>query len=396
MEFIYLAFLCLLALLASLIQMWDYRRNIFAQKEKLKEKEFELEVKEEIEKKTEIFEILKEKLPKYLSFSVLAYLTVSEDQKSGQIKFMLTEKVNRRFLDEMRSRLISTLNNNSLIITDDLDQGMIEEKDLGRISSLWMVTGMLAVASKKRNLYRSGMEVVEKVLTYPNTNKNKDEFTAMMVHELRAPLTVVRGTVDMFLRRPELAMQQQGRDLLKTLLESTEEMMKLVNDLLDVAKIEAGKFQVLKTKNNLGDLIKDRVAFFTSIANQKSIVITANITEPNLEGSFDKERIIQVINNLISNSLKFTHEGGYIVVSAQRKNSHDLQVSVTDNGVGIPTEKIPELFSKFKQIQRSSPEEKGTGLGLVVAKGIIESHGGEIWVESKLASGTTFYFTLPL
>lgn len=244
----------------------------------------------------------------------------------------------------------------------------------------------------------------------------REEFTAMMVHELRAPLTVVRGATDMFLRDPQLPVQPQGQELMKTMQSSASTMLTLVNDLLDAAKIEAGKFQIVKTKGNLTEIIKDRITFFNQLAQPKSITLTTELLEENLEVEFDRDRMSQVLNNLLSNAIKFTTEGGKITVSAYKVNSPGeikwrypdeipsvppmakpmIVLAVSDTGGGIPKEKILDLFSKFKQLQPADKEHKGTGLGLVIAKGIIESHGGNIFVQSHVNEGTTFYFTLPV
>ncbi len=242
--------------------------------------------------------------------------------------------------------------------------------------------------------------------------KVREEFTAMMVHELRAPLTVVRGTADMIFKNPTMTAQPQGLDLLKTMENSAGTMLSLVNDLLDVAKIEAGKFQIIKVKNNLTEIIKDRITFFGQLAQPKSIALSSDFVEQNLEAECDKERTSQVLNNLLSNAIKFTPVGGRVILSAYHINNPGeirwrfptnkpavnfsgpaVLISVSDTGEGIPEEQLPELFSKFKQLK---PSEKGTGLGLTIAKGIIESHGGAIFVQSQSSEGTTFYFTLPI
>jgi len=241
-----------------------------------------------------------------------------------------------------------------------------------------------------------------------------EDFTAKLVHELRAPLTVIRGTMDMFSHTPELVGQDKGKELLKSAEISAEGMLALVNGLLDVYKIEAGKFQIIKAKNNLAEVITDRVAFFKELATQGGLELSASLPDPNLAGEFDRERISQVVNNLLSNAIKFTPKGGKITVIASKINSDkdikwrfgpqsrnyqvqiskpSLLVAVNDTGEGVPAGKMPELFSQFKQLQPDNHD--GTGLGLVIARGIVESHGGQIFVESQPGSGTTFYFTLP-
>lgn len=252
-------------------------------------------------------------------------------------------------------------------------------------------------------------------------NRIRDEFTAMMVHELRAPLTVVRGATDMFLKNPTLPAQSQGQEILKSMQNSTETMLSLVNDLLDVSKIEAGKFQILETPGNLVDVIHDRLVFFTQLAQPRGISLCGELPDGSQSSEFDRERISQVLNNLLSNALKFTSAGGKVTVSVKTITSildmhwrfnpptnlptnfppdffPAVLVSVSDTGMGIAAEKLPELFSKFKQFHRLDHQQvglEGTGLGLVITKGIIESHGGYIFVESKVNEGTTVHFLLP-
>lgn len=221
----------------------------------------------------------------------------------------------------------------------------------------------------------------------------REDFTAMMVHELRAPLTVIRGTTDMFLVNPKLAEEPTGRELLVSMQNSTIAMLSLVGDLLDSAKIDAGKFQVNKTKINIQDLLTEREKFFSSLAKEKGIDLTLLIDKPLPDAVIDKERISQVLNNLLSNAIKYTVSGGQITLKAVTGDKK-IRVEVIDTGVGIASNKIPLLFSKFKQLGQTS--QGGTGLGLVVAKGIIEAHGGEIYVRSVLNSGSTFGFTLPI
>lgn len=248
----------------------------------------------------------------------------------------------------------------------------------------------------------------------------REEFTAMMVHELRAPLTVVRGATDMFLRNPALSGQQSGQDLLKTVQNSASSMLSLVNDLLDAAKIEAGKFQLVKTTVNLTEIVRDRVLFFSQLTAPKSINLVTENLEENLTIAGDRERLAQILNNLLSNAIKFAPVGGKIWVSGYKiATINDVKwrfndaavanepsdipsgvlISVSDTGVGIPPDKIGDLFSKFHQLHLSdslqSTGVKGTGLGLAIAKGIVESHGGQIFVQSKINEGTTFYFTIP-
>lgn len=225
----------------------------------------------------------------------------------------------------------------------------------------------------------------------------REDFTAMMVHELRTPLTVIRGTSDTLLINPKIAEGDQGRQLLSSLKFSSESMLSLVNDLLDVAKIEAGKFQVMKTENKLQDLVLERVEFFQALARQKGLRLMVEVDQNMPAFEFDKQRITQVLFNLLSNAIKYTDTGQILVkVFWEESEEKKAIVSVADTGTGIAEEKQRELFSKFHQLKISKEEKTGSGLGLVIAKGIVESHGGKMWIESRVGSGTTFYFSLPI
>ncbi|MEK7127101.1 MAG: ATP-binding protein, partial [Patescibacteria group bacterium] len=221
----------------------------------------------------------------------------------------------------------------------------------------------------------------------------REDFTAMMVHELRAPLTVVRGTADMLISDPKLAAKSDGKELLQTMYGSAETMLSLVNDLLDVAKIEAGRFQVDKTMNNICQVVKEKVAAFSPLAQEKNIVVDLDIADGCPEFLFDKTRISQVINNLLSNAVKFTPVNGKITVKILGEES-SVRIDITDTGEGMTPDKINQLFSKFKQL--GSNKDEGTGLGLVIAKGIVEAHGGRILADSHPGLGSTFSIILPV
>lgn len=239
------------------------------------------------------------------------------------------------------------------------------------------------------------------ITTQKELERIREDFTAMMVHELRAPLTVVRGTTDIILSQPKIAIEKSGKELLSSMKGSAETMLSLVNDLLDVAKIEAGKFQIFKSKQNIAAILRERMTFFQNMAEEKGLSLKEEIPGNLPEISLDKERIAQVLNNLISNAIKFTEKGditlGIIWRSKKRESSpkNEMTVFVKDTGQGIAKEQLGKLFSKFQQLAKPKAEKKGTGLGLAIAKGIVEAHAGKIWAESSLGRGTTFFFTLP-
>lgn len=231
----------------------------------------------------------------------------------------------------------------------------------------------------------------------------RQEFMAMMVHELRAPLTSIKSTVEM-VKSSDLS-KIGTRDLAKYLatIDSTSAtMLELVNDLLDVAKVEAGKFDVICAEGDISEVIVERVESIKAQALSKNLELIVDI-EKNLPVAwFDKVRIKQVLNNLLSNAVKYT-DSGEIRVKAAVANAGgvpiDILVSVADTGIGIESSQTERLFSKFGQLEdgRNKAGLKSSGLGLYITKKIVEASGGKIWVESAGAdSGSTFYFTVPL
>ncbi len=257
--------------------------------------------------------------------------------------------------------------------------------------------------------------------------KMRDDFTSMMVHELRSPLDGIRKLSELLQQDSVHSDEKTYTEFSQIIHRSSSEMLELVNDLLDVAKLEAGKFDINPEPANMKTTIESRISFYKTQAEGKKIALSAHIDEKIPQSTmFDPSRMNQVLNNLLSNSLKFTPEGGSVYVQAfthaagadivkesvalgiewfVKDNtaftslSDCLVVAVTDSGMGIPQEKIKQLFNKFKQLgssERVPGESKGTGLGLVIAKGLVEAHRGTIGVASDEGKGSTFYFTVPL
>jgi len=174
-------------------------------------------------------------------------------------------------------------------------------------------------------------------------------------------------------------------------------LMDLVSDFLDVTKLEAGYVDVRKEAVELRRLIQKSVEDYAVLAQDKKIALTANV-EPALPTiNVDPRRLDQVLTNLISNALKFTAEGGKVEVGGARVNATQANVWVRDSGNGIPADELGHLFAKYRQCSNARvSDQKGTGLGLVICKMIVEAHGGKIWVESQEGKGSAFYFSLPL
>jgi signal transduction histidine kinase len=171
----------------------------------------------------------------------------------------------------------------------------------------------------------------------------------------------------------------------------------LINDLLDLAKIESGRIEVKSSRVPLSGLVHEVVEALRPVATEKVIALEATLREPSILVWGDRDKINQVLTNLIGNAIKFTPVQGRVTVSASRNGEENVQVSVSDSGPGIPPAEKEKIFAKFYQIAEANGENsKGTGLGLAISKALVELHGGKIWVESEKDRGSTFYFTLPL
>lgn len=226
----------------------------------------------------------------------------------------------------------------------------------------------------------------------------REDFTAMMVHELRTPLTTISYSTDAMLSdMSKMTTEQLTKDI-EVIDNTTQEMLSLVSELLDVAKIEAGKFQIVQKEDSLVSLINEKIEAFKALAEEKNLHLVAEIDSALKDLSFDRRRLGQVLDNLLSNSFKYTTQGQVAIRTKVDEPNRRVLVAISDTGEGIKAEDLPKLFSKFEQLGKGKSGEKGgTGLGLVVTKGIIEAHGGHIWVTSPGAGqGTTFTFSLPL
>lgn len=237
-------------------------------------------------------------------------------------------------------------------------------------------------------------QLEENVCRLKELDSLKSEFLSVASHELRTPLAVMKGGVSLCLDGVAGELNEMQRDLLSDTLENIDNLTRLITDLLDMSKIEAGKISLRRETMDLAALIKKIHNGFSRSAAEKQVDMQLALCGDTLPVYADKDKIIQVFNNLLSNALRFTPEKGRIQIGVDQKQDEYL-CFVTDTGIGISEKNMKKLFSKFVQIGRvDGPGYKGTGLGLTIAKGLVEKHGGKIWANSIEGQGTTFYFTL--
>lgn len=222
----------------------------------------------------------------------------------------------------------------------------------------------------------------------------KDEFVSTVSHELRTPLAVIREGVSQIVDGLHGQTTQDQKEILSMTLANIDRLRRIINDLLDISKIEVGKMELRRELVDMAALVREVAALFKVPAKNKGLEIREDLPKEKVEVYADRDKMIQVFNNLFGNALKFTEKGrvGVSLVNRERV----LECAVSDTGKGISERDLPRVFSKFQQFGRSEGGgEKGTGLGLAITKAIVEMHQGKIRVESRLEEGTRFIFTLP-
>ena len=218
----------------------------------------------------------------------------------------------------------------------------------------------------------------------------RDEFLAIVSHDLRNPLNAIALNTQLLERLVSSGDPHLAR-ISRSLASSIAQMQRIISDLLDVAAIEAGKLSVQAEPGDVRNPIEEAVEAFRSVGAEKSIAIDASIGPDPLVARFDPGRIVQVLENLIHNALKFTPTGGRISVEGRTTGSV-VEIRVRDTGPGLQAEEIALIFERFRQVEKRG--RRALGLGLYISRSIVESHGGRIWAESVPGEGSTFLFTL--
>jgi signal transduction histidine kinase len=225
-------------------------------------------------------------------------------------------------------------------------------------------------------------------------SKRKTDFVSAVSHELRTPLTSIKGYASILLGERLGELPSEVKERLERMNRHCDELTNLVNDLLDLSRIETGRLKFEFTQHRLFEITKDILELLSVQIREKDIKIELNIPKE-ITVFVDKNQINRVFINLLGNALKFTPEKGKIQIEAKNLNGF-IQVDISDTGIGIPEKDIPFIFDEFYRVDNPINQKiKGTGLGLSLVKSIIEAHRGNIWVESKLGEGSKFSFTLP-
>jgi GAF domain-containing protein len=249
-----------------------------------------------------------------------------------------------------------------------------------------------ALAIQNARLYR---EIEVKSHELEAASRHKSEFLANMSHELRTPLNAIIGFSEVLSERMFGEINEKQAEYIGDILQSGQHLLSLINDILDLSKIEAGRMELELSDFDLPSTIENTLTLVRERAVRRGIALERTVDERLGTIRADERKVKQVLLNLLSNALKFTPEGGKIAVQAAL-NDGVAEISVTDTGVGIAPEDQAAVFEEFRQVGTAAKKIEGTGLGLAISRKFIELHGGRIWVKSIVGSGSTFAFTLPL
>jgi len=254
------------------------------------------------------------------------------------------------------------------------------------------------LADLNRELVRINRRLREANKEIREADRLKGEFVATISHELRTPLNTIIGFAKFMLNGGAGALTDMQRTDLSAIYSSGQHLLELVNDILDLSKIEAGKITLDKERLDFKELAVGIMSSAIALVGDRPVELKEEIA-PHLPPLYaDRQRIRQVILNLVSNAAKFT-ERGHVILRAKPivdKGEAYIQCAVQDTGIGIRQEDIPTVFEAFRQVDSSSARRaQGTGLGLPISRRLVEMHGGRMWLESQLGVGSTFYFTLP-
>ena len=241
---------------------------------------------------------------------------------------------------------------------------------------------------------RSGAVVVFRdVSERHEVDRLKDAFTSIVSHELRTPLTSIRGSLGLLTSGVFGSLPEKGQRMLDIAVQNTDRLVRLINDILDIERIESGEISMERRSTGAAALMASARETMEAMTDEAGVTLSVVAVEADLWA--DPDRVIQTLTNLLSNAIKFSPVGATVLLRAERRGG-ELLFSVSDQGRGIPADRLDAIFERFQQVDSSDSRDKGgTGLGLPICRSIVHQHGGEIWVESRLGEGTTFFFTLP-
>ena len=267
--------------------------------------------------------------------------------------------------------------------------------DKGKITGLIGITRDITHRTQVELLQEEKAHIQKKLDALEELSSMKSEFVSVVSHELRTPLAIIQEAVMLIFGEFAGPISGKQKELLSKAKDNIERLKGIIEELLDISRIERGTLKLHYSLVNLKDLLLDSSEYFKKAAQEKSLRLQYILPEDQVNIFIDASRINQVLSNLITNAIKFTGQNGNIKVGVEILKTK-VRIGVIDTGAGISKDNLSKLFGKFVQVSKSETvQRKGLGLGLSIAKELVEKHNGEIWAESKPGVGSKFYFTLP-
>lgn len=339
-------------------------------------------------------------IEKEKTFSSLSNLPSGKEQVNRMLKvnaFIISPIVPREGAKGFL--LVGTENADSIITEGDEELVIILANQLGQslenarlFEKTWKAQQELEVKVEQRtHELRNVLSEVEKI------SKRKSDFISSVSHELRTPLTSIKGYAAILLAGKLGAVPLEIKERLEKINRHSDELARMVNDLLDISRIESGKVAMKLEPQKLKEILDKVIDLLSVQAKEKGIQLSSVLAQDAQTVLADRQQIERVLINLLGNALKFTPENGTISVAARATSEGMAEIDVTDTGCGIPQDSLDAVFEEFYRVENAINQEvKGTGLGLSLVRQIVEAHGGKIRVKSAIGKGSTFSFTLPL
>ncbi len=259
--------------------------------------------------------------------------------------------------------------------------------------SLVLIVIVLAVLVAARQ-YVAQRELVQAQQALRESERMKDEFLSVVGHELRTPLTSIRGSLGLLEAGVLGELPEDAMNMVSVAVVNTDRLVRLIGDILDIERMAAGGLLLEPVPVDAAELVSQSMQVLQASADEAGVTLRADVAAISVMA--DADRIVQVLVNLLGNAVKFSTRGSTVTVTVERKNRCVI-FSVSDTGRGIPADRLEGIFERFRQVDASDAREKGgTGLGLPIARGIVDRHGGRIWAESSEGAGSTLRFTLPV
>jgi PAS domain S-box-containing protein len=259
------------------------------------------------------------------------------------------------------------------------------------------LTEQRKIQEVQEEIRKKNLELEEQNSRVEQASRLKSEFLANMSHELRTPLNSIIGFSEFLVDQKPGPLNPKQREYLGDILNSGRHLLQLINDILDLSKVESGKMELSIETFGVDQAVAEVCAIIAPTARKKGISVETDLTPAGIGVTLDQQRFKQILYNLLSNAVKFTADGGTVQLLTNRHGGDEFKIQVKDTGIGIKSEDVPKLFTEFTQLDSSAGRRyEGTGLGLALTKKIVELQGGRIWVNSEFGMGTTFVVVLPM